>query len=58
MKVNVKLYGTLSKAFPEYRHSLGMDVDIPQGATVDDLLALLHTPPGHGYGNDRTHRTM
>jgi sulfur carrier protein ThiS len=46
VRVNVKLYGTLAKDFPEYRHSLGMDVEIPEEATVDDLLGLLNIPPG------------
>jgi len=41
MKVRVKLFGTLSQAFPGYQHSLGMEVEIPDGATVKDLLALL-----------------
>lgn len=46
MKVNVKLYGTLIKAFPDYNHALGVDLDLPEGATVADLLALLGSPPG------------
>ena len=41
MKVRVKLYGTLSQGFPGYQHSQGIEVEIPDGATVKDLLALL-----------------
>ena len=41
MKVRVKLYGTLSQRFPGYQHSQGMEVELPEGATVRDLLALL-----------------
>ncbi len=41
MKLKVKLYGTLSQRFPGYQHSQGIEVDIPDGATVKDLLALL-----------------
>ena len=41
MKVKVKLYGTLSQRFPDYQHSQGIEVDIPDGATIKDLLALL-----------------
>ena len=41
MKVRVKLYGALSQHFPGYRHSQGIEVEIPDGATVKDLLALL-----------------
>jgi len=41
MRVRVKLYGTLSQQFPDYRHSEGIEVEIPDGATVKDLLARL-----------------
>ncbi|KPJ88047.1 MAG: hypothetical protein AMS17_06770 [Spirochaetes bacterium DG_61] len=41
MKVSVKLYGTLHQRFPGYQHSQGIEVEIPDGATVKDLLALL-----------------
>jgi len=41
MKMRVKLYGTLSQQFPDYRHSEGIEVEIPDGAAVNDLLALL-----------------
>ena len=41
MRVNVKLFGTLGKRFPGYRHEQGMDVEIPDGARVKDLLAHL-----------------
>jgi sulfur carrier protein ThiS len=48
MKVSVKLYGTLSRRFPRYRHAHGMDVEIPDGATAQDLLALLEIPTSQG----------
>lgn len=41
MQVKVKLFGTLSQHFPEYRHSEGLEVELPNGATAKDLLALL-----------------
>ena len=41
MKVKVKLYGTLSLHVPEYKPSQGIEVEIPDGATVEDLLAHL-----------------
>ncbi len=44
MRVNVKLYGTLSRSFDEYDHSGGLEVAVPDGATIDDLLALLKMP--------------
>jgi sulfur carrier protein ThiS len=48
MKMRVKLYGTLSKRFPDYQHSRGIEVEIPDGATVKDLLALLKIPESQG----------
>jgi sulfur carrier protein ThiS len=41
VKTRVKLYGTLSQGFPSYRHSQGIEVEIPDGATAKDLLAHL-----------------
>jgi sulfur carrier protein ThiS len=41
MKVKVKLNGTLGQRFPDYQHSQGIEVEIPDGATVKDLLTLL-----------------
>ena len=41
MKVKVSLYGTLGQNMPGYRHSQGIEVEIPDGATVKDLLAHL-----------------
>jgi sulfur carrier protein ThiS len=48
MKVRVKLYGTLSQGFPGYQHSQGMEVEIPDGATAKDLLALLGISESQG----------
>lgn len=41
MKVNVKLFGTLGQGFQEYRHDEGLDVEIPDGGRVSDLLVHL-----------------
>jgi sulfur carrier protein ThiS len=41
MKITVKLFGDLKRRFPEYNPHQGLDVDIPEGAKVADLLALL-----------------
>jgi sulfur carrier protein ThiS len=41
MKVTVKLYGTLSLHVPEYEPSQGIEVEIPDGVTVNDLLTHL-----------------
>jgi sulfur carrier protein ThiS len=48
VKVRVKLYGTLGQRFPGYQHSQGLEVDIPDGATVKDLLALLEISESQG----------
>jgi molybdopterin synthase sulfur carrier subunit len=48
MKVRVKLYGTLSQHFPGYEPSQGIEVEIPDGATIRDLLALLEIPESQG----------
>ena len=48
MKTRVKLYGTLSQRFPGYQHSQGIEVEIPDGATVKDLLALLEISESQG----------
>lgn len=41
MKVKVKLFGTLSQGFPGYDLQRGFEVDLPEGARVGDVLALL-----------------
>jgi sulfur carrier protein ThiS len=48
MKVRVKLYGTLSQRFPGYRHSEGLEVELSEGATVKNLLALLGISESQG----------
>ena len=45
MKLKVSLYGTLSQKVPGYEHSKGIEVELPAGATVDDLLARLGIEP-------------
>ena len=44
MKVSVNLYGTLNAKIPGYRKSRGFEVELPEGAQVKDLLALLEIP--------------
>ena len=41
MKVKVSLYGTLSRRVPGYRHSQGIEVELPDEATVNDLHVVL-----------------
>jgi sulfur carrier protein ThiS len=41
MKVKVRLFGTLSQQFPGYDPAKGLELEIPDGARVKDLLAHL-----------------
>jgi len=41
MRVRVKLFGTLPQRYPGYDSSQGLEVEIPDGAKVKDLLARL-----------------
>ena len=41
MKISVKLFGTLPQRYPGYDASQGLEVEIPDGAKVKDLLARL-----------------
>lgn len=45
MKVIVKLFGTLSTRIPEYDATRGMEVSLPDGATVERLLKHLGFSP-------------
>ena len=42
LRVNVKLYGTLSRSFDEYDHLGGLEVIIPEEASIHDLLVYLN----------------
>jgi sulfur carrier protein ThiS len=41
MNVQVKLFGLLPRRFPGYDPEKGMEVDLPSGARVKDLLSQL-----------------
>jgi sulfur carrier protein ThiS len=41
MKVRAKLFGILASLFPNYDCDEGIEVQIPDGGSVEDLLALL-----------------
>ncbi len=45
MKLNVKLYGTLSRSFDDYDHLSGLDVLLPEGSSIQDLLVYLNILP-------------
>ena len=48
MKVRVGIFGTFRQRFPDYRPSQRMEVELPEGATARDLLALLDLPESQG----------
>ena len=41
MKITVKMSGTFKTRFPDYDPRLGLDVEIPDGSKVSDLLSFL-----------------
>lgn len=48
MKVKVKLFGTLGQNISGYKLSQEIEFEIPDGATVKDLLACLEIPEFQG----------
>ena len=48
MKIRVKLFGTLPQRYPDYDSTRGLKVEIPDGATVKDLLAHLEFSAADG----------
>jgi sulfur carrier protein ThiS len=48
MKVRVKLYGTLRDRLTGGRHSQGIEVELQDGATAQDLLAVLEISESRG----------
>jgi sulfur carrier protein ThiS len=42
LRLTVKLYGTLSRSFDEYDHLSGLEVNIPEEASILDLLDYLN----------------
>ena len=42
LRLTVKLYGTLSRSFDDYDHLSGLEVDIPEEASIHDLLDYLN----------------
>jgi sulfur carrier protein ThiS len=49
MIVKARLFGTLGEHFPGYNFERVMDIEIPDGATVRDLLAHLEIPETQQY---------
>ena len=42
LRLTVKLYGTLSRSFDAYDHMSGLEADIPEEASIHDLLDYLN----------------
>ena len=49
MKITVKLFGTLQRDFPGYDSGKGLSVELPDGASIGNLLARLNIPEAKGY---------
>jgi sulfur carrier protein ThiS len=48
MKVRVSVFGTFRQRFSDYQPAQGMEVELPDGATVQDLLGLLDLSGSQG----------
>ena len=48
MKVKVSLFGTLGQGFPGYQQSEGLEIELPEEATANDLLEFLEVPESQG----------
>ena len=44
MKIRVILFGTLRKSFSDHDPVHGMEIEIPEGSTVGDLIAHIDLP--------------
>jgi sulfur carrier protein ThiS len=44
MNIKVKLFGGLKKNIPEYKSDKGIELQLPEGSTVADVIALLKIP--------------
>jgi len=47
MKIKVKLFGTLGQKFPGYDYKKGLEMELPEGARIGDLLARLELSDGN-----------
>ncbi len=44
MNIRVIFFGTLRKQFPDHDPTQGIEIDIPEGSTVEDLIMQLDFP--------------
>lgn len=45
IRINVKVFATLRRFFPDYDPEKGIDVTIKEGATIEHLIQTLQLPP-------------
>jgi hypothetical protein len=50
MKVKVKIFGILAQRFPDYNPDQGLEIEISEGARVDELLAQPKISDNQGGG--------
>jgi sulfur carrier protein ThiS len=48
MKITVKLFGELKRKIPDYKLNKGLEMEIPEGSKVADLLTILGIPKSPG----------
>ena len=49
MIIKVKLFGKLRKSFPDYEPDQAVEIEIPDGGHVKDLLSALNVSNSDGY---------
>ena len=45
IRITVKLFGTLRKYITDYDHKKGVELDMPEGSTFEDLIRTIELPP-------------
>ncbi len=44
IRVNVRLFATLRRFFPDYNSEKGMDIKVEEGSTIENLIRSLQLP--------------
>jgi sulfur carrier protein ThiS len=44
MKIRVKLFGGLARVVPAYQHNKGLELELPEGSNLADILNVLKIP--------------
>jgi len=48
MKIKIKAFGAARKQIPDYDKKSGIEMELPAGSTIKDLLGHLHIPTDKG----------